>query len=75
MSLFLQQLYSAAMAKPLEIALPVIIDYVIVIQNFPNPERHPNPTNASKHDHFTEGVDFAYWWSYWWSYWCDQQGD
>ena len=37
------------------------IDYVIVIQNFLNPEGHQN--RITSYGHFSEGVDFAYWWS------------
>ena len=37
------------------------IDYVIVIKNFLNPEGHQNPIS---YGHFTEGGDFAYWWSF-----------
>ena len=46
---FLPQLDSAATPKRLELVLLVIkIDYVIVILNFLNPERHQNPISISK---------------------------
>ena len=42
------------------------IDYVIVIQNFLNPKGHQNPIRQwfKSDGHFTEGVDFAFWWSF-----------
>ena len=52
MSLFIPQLYGAATPKRLDIALPVIalpvIDFVIGIKNFLNPEGHKNPIIGSK---------------------------
>ena len=44
MSLFLPHLYGAATPKRLEVGLPVITDYVIVIKNFLNPEGHQIPS-------------------------------
>ena len=32
-----------------------------MIKNFLNPKEHQNPIS---YGHFTEGVDFAYWWSF-----------
>ena len=41
------------------------IDYLIVIKNFLNPKRVSQSRQWFKsYSHFTEGVDFAYWWSY-----------
>ena len=41
------------------------IDDVIVIENFLNPEGHPNLISGSKVTAIiTEGLDFAYWWSF-----------
>ena len=37
------------------------IDYVIVIKTFLNSEGHQNRIS---YGHFSEGVDFAYWWSF-----------
>ena len=42
-----------------------MIDYVIVIKNYLNPEGHQNPTSGSKVTAILlKGVDFAYWWSF-----------
>jgi hypothetical protein len=39
------------------------IDYVKEIKKFLNPEGHQNPLFKS-YGHFTEGMDFVYWWSF-----------
>ena len=58
------QLYGAAPLKQLIRSSSYEIDYFIVIKNFLNPEGHQNTIpKYQSYCHFTEGVDFACWWS------------